>query len=105
MVDAFSMDDGTTATPKAISASEWRQIVQSATDTAIISTDPTGKVTSWSEGARSILGWTEEEMLGRSLDCLFTDPGQLGREIQDARINGRGGGQEGWRLCKDGARV
>jgi PAS domain S-box-containing protein len=99
------MDDGTTASPKAISASEWRQIVQSATDTAIISTDPTGKVTSWSEGARRILGWTEEEMLGRSLDCLFTDPEQLGRELQDARISGRGGGQEGWRLCKDGARV
>jgi PAS domain S-box-containing protein len=91
--------------PDAISAAEWRQIVQSATDTAIISTDPEGRVTSWSEGARRILGWTEEEMLGRSLDRLFPDPDQLQRELRDAVAKGRGGGEEGWRLRKDGTRI
>jgi PAS domain S-box-containing protein len=91
--------------PEAISAGEWRQIVQSATETAIITTDHEGRVTSWSEGARQILGWTEEEMLGRSLDCLFSDPDQLRRELRDAAANGRGGGEEGWRLRKDGSVV
>jgi PAS domain S-box-containing protein len=89
----------------ALSAAEWRQIVQSATETAIISTDPDGRVTTWSEGAERILGWTEDEMLGRSLDCLFPDPKQLGREMRDARLKGRGGGREGWRLCKDGGQI
>jgi PAS domain S-box-containing protein len=88
--------------PDAITASEWRQIVQSATDTAIISTDGQGRVTNWNEGAHRILGWTEQEMLGQSLSCLFEDPHQLDREIRDAAIYGRGGGAEGWRLRKPG---
>jgi PAS domain S-box-containing protein len=91
--------------PDAITAGEWRQIVQSAIDTAIISTDPKGCVTSWNEGARRILGWTEAEMLGRSLDRLFPDPAHFAREMHDAIEHGRGGGEEGWRLCKDGGRV
>jgi PAS domain S-box-containing protein len=94
--------------PGRISASQWRQIVDSATDTAIISLDPTGRVTSWNEGARRILGWHEQEMLGCSLDRLFTEDdlarNQLAREIAEARRIGRGGGEEGWRLRKDGTR-
>src|SRR5579885_247084 len=91
--------------PRAITAAEWRQIVESAVDTAIISVDPAGRVTSWNEGARRILGWTEPEMLGQSLGRLFEDPEQLNRELSDAALLGRGGGQEGWRLRSDGARV
>lgn len=70
--------------PDAITASEWRQIVQSATDTAIISTNRSGQVTSWNEGARRLLGWNEEEMLGQTLERLFDDPQQITREIHDA---------------------
>jgi PAS domain S-box-containing protein len=47
-----------------IAASQWRQIVNSATDTAIITIDPNGRVTSWNDGAVRILGWSEAEMLG-----------------------------------------
>lgn len=93
---------------EAITAAQWRQIVDSAVDTAIITTDSDGRITSWNEGARRILGWSEEEMLGRPLDRLF--PGESGRdaiaaEMRDAREKGRGGGDEGWRLRKDGSRV
>jgi PAS domain S-box-containing protein len=91
--------------PDAITAAEWRQIVQSATDTAIISTDPSGRVTSWNEGAHRLLGWTEEEMLGQPLDRLFEDRAQIRREIADALSHGRGGGTEGWRLRKGGGRL
>jgi PAS domain S-box-containing protein len=94
--------------PESISAPEWRQIVQGATDTAIISTDLHGRVTSWSEGARRILGWTEAEMLGQPLDRIFTEAdrlrGQLRQEMADAIALGRGGGEEGWRLRNDGVR-
>jgi PAS domain S-box-containing protein len=94
--------------PEAILASQWRQIVNSAIDTAIISTDTEGFVTSWNRGAELILGWAEEEMLGATLERIFTEEQraqqQLGGERQDALRTGRGGGEEGWRLRKDGTR-
>jgi PAS domain S-box-containing protein len=93
-----------TSGPEGITAPEWRQIVQSATDTGIISTDRSGRVTSWNEGACRLLGWTEEEMLGQTLDRLFEDPDQIAREISEAETRGRGGA-EGWRLKKGGGRL
>jgi PAS domain S-box-containing protein len=87
----------------------WRQIVDSATETAIISTDTEGRVTSWSAGAEHILGWTEAEMLGQPLDRLFPDAvaatEQLQRERSDALAHGRGGGEDGWRQHKDGSLI
>jgi PAS domain S-box-containing protein len=87
---------------------EWRQIVDGATDTAIISTNRYGGVTSWNLGAERILGWTEKEMIGVTLDRIFTAEGQqkreLAREIEDAISKGKGGGEEGWRVRKDGSR-
>ena len=89
-----------------LSPPEWRQIVDSAVDTAIISTDLEGRVMTWNAGATGLLGWTELEMRGRSLDCLFTDAdrslGRLATEMRDAAERGRGGGEEGWRVRKDG---
>ena len=55
-----------------ISGDQWRQVVNSAIDTAIISTDRKGRVTTWSEGAARILGWNETEMLGQTLDRIFS---------------------------------
>ncbi|RHW17377.1 PAS domain S-box protein [Sphingomonas gilva] len=92
----------------AITAAEWRQIVDSAVDTAIITTDPDGRITSWNEGARRILGWSEAEMLGQSLARLIpggAGPETIQTEMRDARLAGRGGGEEGWRMRKDGSRV
>jgi len=90
----------------AMSPDEWRQIVDSAVDTAIISTDREGRVVTWSAGASRLFGWTEAEMRGRSLDCLFTEAdrsfGRLSSEMRDAVEEGRGGGEEGWRVRKDG---
>jgi PAS domain S-box-containing protein len=73
----------------------------------IISTDERGIVTSWNSGACRILGWSEPEMLGKSLGCIFADgdgQARLSREMEDAFAHGRGGGEEGWRLRKDGSR-
>ncbi|MGE5563331.1 MAG: response regulator [Bacillota bacterium] len=89
----------------ALSAQAWQQIVNSAVDTAIITTDADGLITTWNEGARRILGWTEKEMLGQTLERLF--PGDSGtasiaREMADALSSGRGGGEEGWRVRKGG---
>jgi len=90
------------------STSTWRQIVDSAIDTAIISTDTDGLVLTWSAGASRMLGWSEEEMIGQDLARLFTlEDQQAGRfqlETVDALSHGRGGGEGGWRIRKDGSR-
>jgi len=94
--------------PVHLDSYQWRQIVDGATDTAIISTNGTGEVTSWNVGAERLLGWTEAEMVGLTLECVFTPEGQRARqfvrEMEDAATKGRGGGEEGWRVRKDGTR-
>ncbi|HWK42538.1 MAG TPA: ATP-binding protein, partial [Croceibacterium sp.] len=93
---------------RAITADEWRQIVDSAVETAIITTDLQGRVQSWSEGASRILGWSEAEMIGQTLERLFpegTGAEAIAAEMSDATAAGRGGGVEGWRIRKDGSRV
>jgi PAS domain S-box-containing protein len=94
--------------PFDLNAAQWRQLVNSARDTAIISLDIDGRVTTWNTGATALLGWTEQEMLGQSLDRLFlsedSERGLLASEMADARATGHGGGEEGWRVRKDGSR-
>jgi PAS domain S-box-containing protein len=94
--------------PVHLDAFQWRQIVDGATDTAIISTNRHGEVTSWNLGAERILGWTETEMVGQTLDRVFTPEGQqrreFAREMEHAISKGLGGGEEGWRVRKDGSR-
>jgi PAS domain S-box-containing protein len=90
------------------SSERLRQILDSAIDTGIITMDADGIVTAWSAGARNILGWSEEEMLGQTLERVFP-PEEGGAslfeaEISSARSQGRGGG-EGWRVRKDGSRI
>jgi PAS domain S-box-containing protein len=91
-----------------IAAWQWRQIVDGAADTAIITTDVQGHVTSWNTGASNILGWSASDMLGKSLSRIFVEEdqeAQLHREIKDAISTGKGGGDEGWRYRKDGSRL
>jgi PAS domain S-box-containing protein len=91
-----------------LSLSTWRQIVDGAVDTAIIATDPRGRVTMWSAGAERLFGWSEREMTGRRLDALFPEDdrarGLFDAEMSDALRVGRGGGEEGWRVRRDGSR-
>jgi PAS domain S-box-containing protein len=90
-------------------ASAWRQILDSAVDTAIITTDREGRVQTWNAGATRLLGWAEDEMRGQLLDRLFTEEdrarGMLAHEMKDAMAHGRGGGEEGWRVHKGGRRL
>jgi PAS domain S-box-containing protein len=82
--------------------------LNSAVATGIITLDRRGLVTGWSEGAYNLLGWTEEEMLGQTLERIFP-PGESGKELlasemAEAAKIGRGT-HEGWRQKKDGAQV
>ncbi|HEY8435323.1 MAG TPA: response regulator [Sphingomicrobium sp.] len=93
------------ASEQPLTAEAWRQIVDSAVYTAIITTDEHGRITTWNEGARRILGWTADEMVGQTLHRLFPDDtgeSAIAGEMEDALRSGRGGGQEGWRVRKGG---
>jgi PAS domain S-box-containing protein len=84
-----------------------RQLLDSAIDYGILSTDLEGCITSWSEGARRIMGWTEAEALGRPLSLIFTpEDNAVGRpatEMAQALETGRGT-DERWHLKHDGSR-
>ncbi len=84
-----------------------RQILDSAIDYAIIAIDRQGLVTRWNEGASRIFGWTESEMLGRTLERVFTPEdvaaGRLEIEMQGALQTGRGS-DERWHIRRTGER-
>nr|WP_281393321.1 GAF domain-containing protein [Sphingomonas xinjiangensis] len=84
-----------------------RQILDSATDFAIVATNLDGKVTRWNRGAENILGWSEQEMLGEPVDRFFTPEDRaIGRpqhEMQCALEVGHGN-DERWHLRADGQR-
>ena len=85
----------------------FRQILNSATDYAIIAFDTQGRVTQWNEGAVRILGWTEEEMLGQDGSRFFTpedrETGRMQAEMRAALASGSGN-DERWHVRKSGER-
>jgi PAS domain S-box-containing protein len=83
------------------------RILDSAIDYAIFSMDLSGHITSWNDGARRILGWTEAEACGRLGEMIFTpedrEMGVPEREIGTALKCGRSM-DERWHLRRDGTR-
>ena len=96
-----------TRSASSVSEDPYRQIVQSAVDFAVVSYDLNGDVTSWNEGARRVLGWSEQEMLGQPVRRLFTpedlDQGVLEQEMATAERQGRAM-DERWHMRKGGER-
>jgi PAS domain S-box-containing protein len=81
-------------------------IMQSSAD-AIIGTDLQGVVMSWSPGAQRIFGYTEEEMLGRSMNVLAV-PGQADDPLQIIKQLASGGAVDQYetlRRHKDGRTI
>jgi PAS domain S-box-containing protein len=86
----------------------YRVIVESASDYAIITTDLYGVVQTWSDGAGAVLGYTAPEMIGQSLDRLFT-PEDLaaGIPVDDRSRAAREGRvvDDRWLVGKNGERL
>ncbi len=84
-----------------------RRILDSAMDFAIVATDLDGLVTRWNDGARRVLGWSEDEMLGQPVDRFFTPEdvatGRVATEMRNALDTGRGN-DERWHQRKGGER-
>ena len=93
----------------ALRASEARnrQILDSAIDFAIVATDLDGRVTRWNEGAHRVLGWSDAEMLGETVERFFTPEdvaaGRVATEMRNALETGHGN-DERWHQRKGGER-
>ncbi|HEY0121442.1 MAG TPA: PAS domain S-box protein, partial [Rhizobium sp.] len=84
-----------------------RIIFESITDFAIIVTDRDGRVTDWNTGAERVLGWTAPELIGQTIERIFTPEdranGRVEIEMRDALQSGRAN-DERWHLHRDGRR-
>lgn len=84
-----------------------RQILDSAIDYSIIATDLHGHITLWNQGATTMLGWAEAEMLGQPMASFFTPEDRgLGRpeaKRREALETGRAHDAR-WHLKKSGDR-
>jgi two-component system CheB/CheR fusion protein len=69
-----------------------RLIMENAREYAIFSLDLERRVTSWNAGAQRLLGYAQEEVLGRSGDMLFTAEDQAARAPEKEAVLAR---QEG----------
>jgi PAS domain S-box-containing protein len=88
-------------------AEEFTLLVDSVQDYAIFLLSPTGEIESWNRGAARVMGYSEEEALGRHFS-LFYGPEDVAsqkpqRELEVATREGRIE-DEGWRVRKDGTR-
>ena len=85
----------------------YREIIDSAIDSAIIGTDSDGQIILWSEGAHQITGWTDREMLGQPLATIFTPEDRAADrpalEMQRAAQTGRPSDMR-WHETKEGRR-
>lgn len=84
-----------------------RLLLESVSDYAIFTLDPTGCVTSWNEGARRLTGYAEEEIIGQSLRRFYLPEdvaaGLPDYELETALATGRAE-NESWQVHKDGTR-
>jgi two-component system, chemotaxis family, CheB/CheR fusion protein len=83
----------------------YRVIVEGATGFAIFTFDTEGVITSWNPGAREMLGYTEDEILGENFRIIFTPEDirdqHADQEMRIAATEGRAL-DERWHLRKGG---
>nr|MCH9701505.1 PAS domain S-box protein [Actinomycetes bacterium] len=80
-------------------------LIDAVTDRGIVQLDTAGKVVYWSAGARNLLGYSDDEVLGRSIGIVHTDTdrsaGVLENDLAAARQSDRVE-FEGWRVRRGG---
>jgi PAS domain S-box-containing protein len=85
-----------------------QRIVEAACDHAIITLDPQGHITGWSQGAENLFGWSETEVLGQCGSLIFTPEDRAAGAPEDERRTAsqqRVAEDERWHIGKDGRRL
>lgn len=89
------------------SAELFHLIVENVKDYAIFMTDPGGVVVSWNPGVERLLGYKENEIIGRSVDIIFTPEdvaaGVPAEEMKTAAETGYSEDKR-WHVRRDGSR-
>jgi len=81
-----------------------RLIFESSRDFAIFTIDINGLVTSWNVGAERVLGYREDEILGKPAEVIFpaSERDAAALELHSAALNGTAE-DERWQVRKDGS--
>ena len=84
-----------------------RLIFESATDFAVFAEDNSGNVIGWNLGAQRLTGYSEDEIIGRSGDLIFTPEDRAAGAPEQERSRALRDGRsedERWHQRKDGSR-
>jgi PAS domain S-box-containing protein len=85
----------------------YRIIVENIDSYVIFTLDVEGRINSWSPGARNILGYMAEEVIGREYSIVFTpeeiEAGKPRKEIEEAARSGTCA-VDSWRVRRDRSR-
>jgi PAS domain S-box-containing protein len=63
-------------------ASRWRQAILDSAAVAIIATTPDGLIQTFNRAAQQLLGYSEEEMVGRQTPAVLHDPDEVAARAQ-----------------------
>ncbi len=74
----------------------FRLVIESLEDYAVFTTDTEGIISSWNTGAEQVLGYNEQEIIGKDIAILFTEEDVKNRQPQVERENAlrQGRGQD-----------
>ena len=85
----------------------FRNLVEGVKEYSILMLDPQGCVTSWTNAAERLEGYSSAEILGKNFSCFYTsgdiERGHPEEVLAAATLNGRFE-EQGWRVRKDGTR-
>jgi PAS domain S-box-containing protein len=85
----------------------YRKAIEDTRDFAIFMTDVDGIITNWNIGGRLILGYSEEEIIGKDAARFFTPEDRAKdiprKEMATAAMSGRAE-DERWHVRRDGSR-
>lgn len=85
----------------------YRKAIEDIRDYAIFMTDPDGVITNWNIGAQHILGYSEEEVVGKNASKFYTPEDRAKdiprKELATAAARGRAE-DERWHARRDGSR-
>lgn len=89
------------------SENRFQLLVNSVKDYAIFMISPEGYISSWNPGAKNLIGYLKEEIIGRHFSIFYPEEiknDYPAYELQKAVEIGRFE-DEGWRIRKDGSRM
>src|SRR5918995_865103 len=85
----------------------YSKAIEDIRDYAIFMTDPDGVITNWNIGAQHILGYSEEDVIGKNASKFFTPEDRAKdvprKELASAAARGRAE-DERWHIRRDGSR-